>query len=168
MSQANSNKNETKSALLWAAFILGLIAINFAVAGFALVIAIGDPSFRPLPDYSAQAVDWQIRKDLIEESRQLGWEVQLDQTPDTQGVRVRVSDSQGRPVRGASGKLMAFHLTRAGEPRSVPLEESQQEPGAYMAQFSVDRDGKWQVALELEGTEGQRFLAERTVDWSHR
>jgi hypothetical protein len=59
-------------------------------------------------------------------------------------------------------------LTRVAENRRVALTESPREPGVYFAGLEIDREGKWQVALELSTPAGQRFIAERTIDWSLR
>ena len=168
-SRAPSNgASERKSAALWTAFILGLFGINLGIAGIALALAVGDPSFRPLPDYSNRAVDWQVHKDQLQESERLGWQARFDRSSEPAGIRVVVEDVEGKAVSGATGTLLAYHLTRVAENRRVALTESPREPGVYFAALEIDRDGKWQVALELSTPSGQRFIAERTIDWSLR
>jgi len=168
MSDSTPIPNEKKSAILWAFFILGLISINLGIAGYALAMAVGDPSFSPLPNYSSQAVDWQLHKNLLEVSERLGWDVQMDHNDNPVGIRVLVTDDEGHPVVGGTGTLLAFHNTRAAEHRTVPLLENEQEPGVYYAQMPMDQEGKWQVSLDLRGPQGEQYVAERTVDWSFR
>jgi hypothetical protein len=160
--------SEKKSALLWAMFIFGLIAINLSIAGYALAVAIGDQSFRPLPDYSAQAVDWQVHKDLITKSNRLGWNIQFEHSKSPNELKIVITDIKGRPVKGGTGALMAFHFTRVAEHRKVPLIESTDESGVYYAKIPIDREGKWQVSLDVVGPQGERYFAERIVDWSFR
>jgi hypothetical protein len=168
VSNAISPNLETRSAIFWASLIFGLIAINLGIAAFALVVAIADPSFRPLPDYHSQAVDWQNHKDLLTQSDRLGWQIKIDPFEAPLGVRVFVTDAQGSPVTGGTGTLMAYHFTRSAEHRCVRLQESQQEAGVYYAQMPIDRDGNWQMSLDLRGPQGEQYIAERTVDWSIR
>lgn len=160
--------SEKKSALLWATFIFGLIGINLSIAGYALAVASGDQSFRPLPNYSAQAVDWQAHKDLISKSNQLGWNVEFEHTQSPNEIRIVISDNEGRPVTGVTGALMAFHFTRVAEHRKVSLVESDQEKGVYFAQIPIDREGKWQVSMDVMSPQGEQYIADRTVDWSFR
>jgi hypothetical protein len=172
MSIADTNLHHTiserKSALLWATFIFGLIGINLSIAGYALAVAIADQSFRPLPNYSAQAVDWQVHKELISRSNQLGWKVEFEHSHSPNEIRIVIADKDGRPVTGVTGALMAFHFTRVVEHRRVPLVESSQEQGVYFAQIPIDREGKWQVSMDVIGPQGQQYIADRTVDWSFR
>ena len=165
---ASHGTSERKSAALWTAFIFGLFGINLGIAGIALALAVGDPSFRPLPDYSNRAVDWQVHKDQLQESERLGWQARFDRSSEPAGIRVVVEDFEGKAVSGATGTLLAYHLTRVAENRRVALTESPREPGVYFAALEIDREGKWQVALELSTPAGQRFIAERTIDWSLR
>ena len=167
-SAASHGASERKSAALWTAFIFGLFGINLGIAGIALALAVGDPSFRPLPDYSNRAVDWQVHKDQLQESERLGWQARFDRSSEPAGIRVVVEDFEGKAVSGAAGTLLAYHLTRVAENRRVALTESPREPGVYFAALEIDREGKWQVALELSTPTGQRFIAERTIDWSLR
>ncbi|MFN9628209.1 MAG: FixH family protein [Planctomycetota bacterium] len=160
--------SERKSALLWATFIFGLIGINLSIAGYALAVAVADQSFRPLPNYSTQAVDWQIQKELISRSNQLGWNVQFEHSDSPNQIRIMIADIDGRPVTGVTGALMAFHFTRVAEHRKVPIIESSQEQGVYFAQIPIDREGKWQVSIDVMGPQGQQYVADRTVDWSFR
>jgi hypothetical protein len=160
--------SERKSALLWATFIFGLIGINLSIAGYALAVAVADQSFRPLPNYSTQAVDWQIQKELISRSNQLGWNVQFEHSDSPNQIRIMIADIDGRPVTGVTGALMAFHFTRVAEHRKVPIIESSQEQGVYFAQIPIDREGKWQISIDVMGPQGQQYVADRTVDWSFR
>lgn len=157
---------EAKSALFWVSFILGLMAINLGVAALAIYMAVGDQSFRPMPDYSAQAVDWQSHKSLLQASERLGWTVQLSPSDRSQGIRLNVSDSKGNPVRGCTGTVQAYHFTRSAESRTVDIVERENEDGVYWAAIPIDREGRWQVSVDLSGPQQERFVADRSVEWS--
>lgn len=166
MSNSVSASRETKSALFWGAFILGLLTINLGIAALAIYMAVGDSSFRPLPNYSSQAVDWQIHKDLLEASDRLAWNIQLAPLGKNEGVRIGIKDAMGNPVKGCTGWVEAYHFTRSGQSQSVEIAPEGDQEGVYLAAISIDREGKWQISLDLKGPQQERYVSDRVVDWS--
>jgi hypothetical protein len=57
----DSKALERRSARFWSLFVLALMSINLLVALVAIVIAIGDPSFQPMPSYGAKSIDWEAK-----------------------------------------------------------------------------------------------------------
>jgi hypothetical protein len=166
MSNPVPNSIETKSALFWGAFILGLITINLGIAALAIYMAVGDSSFRPLPNYSSQAVDWQNHKDLLEASDRLDWNIQIARLGKTEGVGIWIKDAKGNPVQGCTGKVEAYHFTRSGQSQSVEIAPEGSQEGVYWAAIRIDREGKWQISLDLRGPQQERYVSDRVVDWS--
>jgi hypothetical protein len=158
--------SEGRSAAFWWMFILALMAINLGVAGMAVYMTVGDPSFRPLPNYSQDAIDWQVRKDRQLASDRLGWRATYERSLEPLGIVVRVVDRDGRGLIG-QGTLHAYHFTRVAEHRKAVLLARGDVPGEYFAELDVGRDGKWQLSFEFqrEGDETSIFVEEIQKNW---
>lgn len=141
------------------------MAINLSIALIAIVIAVGDPSFKPIPSYGENGVDWEAQKKLQERSDALGWMVRVERGSPHDGIHIRLTDRSGEPVTGASGNVRAYHFTRAGEAVTAKVIESDTQPGLYIAAVDVSKDGRWQITLSLEGTEGEEFFWDHDVEW---
>jgi nitrogen fixation protein FixH len=161
----DSKALERRSARFWSLFVLALMSINLLVALVAIVIAIGDPSFQPMPSYGAKSIDWEAKKQLQLRSDALGWTARVERNSHGNGIRVHLADSSGAPVAGASGTVQAYHFTRADESVTVPLNESSHEPGAYLAEIDVAKDGRWQVSLQLARGDAELFLMDSMLEW---
>jgi hypothetical protein len=159
------NSLELRSARFWKFFILGLMAINLLVALIAIVIAIRDPSFKPVPSYGENGVDWQTRKRMQANSDALGWTARVERSDRENQIRVSITDQAGAPVMGLSGHLQAYHFTRAGESATVPLLESKTESGNYIADINVSKDGWWHLTLKLTRGEAEQFFWDHDVEW---
>lgn len=160
-----SKSQERRSARFWSIFILALMAINLLVALVAIVIALGDPSFQPVPSYGENAVDWETQKRLQVKSDSLGWTAIVERSSQRNGIRVTITDQVGNPVTGLSGNIQAYHFTRAGESVTIPTIESKTEPGLYIADFDASKDGRWQVTLRLMRDQGEQFFWDHDVEW---
>lgn len=164
-SSSNLASRERRAAWMWGAFILGLMAINLGVAGMAVYMAVGDPSFKPLPNYSQEAIDWQARKDQQTASDRLGWTTIIERSTTPNGILVRIRDRSGQPISGGTGTLSAYHFTRVAEHRRVDLVERQGSPGEYFAPIDVSRDGRWQLSIEIDRAENEHFIEESQQNW---
>lgn len=158
--------SEQRSAAFWWLFIFALMAINLGVAGMAVYMAVGDPSFRPLPNYSQDAIDWQVRKDRQLASDRLGWRATYERSLDPLGIVVTIVDKDGLGLSG-QGTLHAYHFTRVAEHRTAVLQAREDIPGEYFAELDVERDGKWQLSFEFRRTGDERsiFVEEIQKNW---
>lgn len=163
--QTIKNSQERRSARFWGFFIVALMGVNLLVAIVAMVIAVGDPSFRPMPSYGKHAVDWETQKQLQSRSDALGWTARVERTSEPEGIRLLLTDASGRAVSGATGKVQAYHFTRANESVTVPITESTEHPGEYKAVFDASRDGRWQVTLNLSRGTEEVFLWDHVMEW---
>jgi len=157
------NSVERRSARFWLFFILGLMGVNFLMAGIALYIAVGDPSFRPMPGYGLNAVDWETRKAQQAESDALHWTVDVKRSEGSDSLQLRIREAQGAPVAGGTGIIRCYHFTRAGNVQEARLEEI--APGTYLASVDVARDGRWQLEVEMTRETGERFYMDRAYEW---
>jgi hypothetical protein len=161
MSSSREMKSrESRSRNFWLVLILGLFGINLGIAVFAIAIAVGDSSLKPMPDYGQEAVGWQERQELLEASRGLGWAIDLAQEVGPgAGLRVKVRDRDGLPVTGCSGAIRVYHFTEAGKVGRGSVEEIGE--GSYHAPLPLAQSGWWQVAVDLTADSGRRFIADQ-------
>lgn len=163
--QSVTKSQERKSARFWGVFILALLAINLMMAVFAIVVAVGDPSFRPMPSYGEHAIDWESQKQLQAKSDALGWQAKIERNADGTGFRCALSDRNGQPISGAAGEALVYHFTRANEAEHVPLKESPSEKGVYVGTIDTSKDGHWQIRMELQRDDQERFFFDHEVEW---
>ncbi len=165
MSLSPAQMQERRAALFWGVFIVALFGINVAVAGIAVFMAVGDPSFRPMPSYGENAIDWETRKLIQAASDGLGWTAEVERNQDFSGVRVRILDREGQPVKGCAGEFVAYHFTRADRVYRLPLSESESEPGSYFVPFDASQNGSWQITLDAKRQANERFFSDRVCEW---
>ena len=161
MSSSREMQNrESRSRNFWVMLILGLFGINLGIAVFAIAIAVGDSSLKPMPDYGQEAVGWQERQELLESSRGLGWGIELAQEAGPEsGLRIMVRDRDGSPVTGCHGVIRVYHFTEAGKVARGSIEEIGQ--GSYRSPLQLAQSGWWQVAVDLTVEPTQRFVADQ-------
>lgn len=159
-------RQERNAAVTWTIFIIALMGINLVVAGFAVVMAVKDPSFKPMPSYGDQSVDWQTRKDQLQATEKLGWVTTMQRDNSTgKAVSVQIVDSKGIPVTGCSGTLKLYHFTRVNLATTAALSEDSKNPGNYIATADVQRDGLWHVELDVSRSSSERCVVEKDVEW---
>jgi nitrogen fixation protein FixH len=170
---------ERRSRVFWITFILGFFALDISIAVIAIVMAAGDPSFRPMPDYGDRSVAWEVHHQERISSEKLGWSVSVSAVePDRQTVDFIIVDRAGASVEGGSGDASGYHLTRVAEQQHSKLTEI--EPGRYRASLNCQRPGLWKLDLRLnrvtdstlterpsaepQGLE-ERFVYESTIEF---
>ncbi len=142
---------ERRSKYFWITMILGFFALDISIAIIAIVMAAGDPSFRPMPDYGDRSVAWEVHHQDRVNSERLGWTVDVSVVePDRQVIEFVVNDRAGIPVEHAVGNASAYHLTRVAEQQHSRIEEF--EPGRYQAQIDCRRPGLWKIDLRMNRT----------------
>lgn len=136
---------------IWPVVIVALLSLNVLVVAITVIAATMDPSVAVEPDYYQKALSWDE-----------GREQRRDPADDGLGVTVRLlpaSDrlSKGRvtvaisrldePVQDAHLEAEIFHHARSGDRQKLVLEAS--EPGVYVADAVLRREGIWEVRLLL-------------------
>ncbi len=139
---------ERNARRFWISIVLAFFSLDISIAVVAIVMAAGDPSFRPMPDYGDQSVTWESHHQERLSSEKLGWTVEvLPVEPDRQAIDFVVLDREGKPVCGAGGKASAYHLTRVAQQQHSAVEEI--EPGRYQAHIDCHQLGLWKIELHL-------------------
>jgi len=142
---------ERRSKYFWITVILCFFALDITIAVIAIVMAAGDPSFRPMPDYGDKSVAWEVHHQDRVNSEKLGWSVDISVVePDRQAIEFVVKDRAGSAVEQAFGNASAYHLTRVAQQQHSKTEEF--EPGRYRARIDCQRPGLWKIDLRLNRT----------------
>ncbi len=139
---------ERRSKYFWITVILCFFALDIAIAVIAIVMAAGDPSFRPMPDYGDRSVTWEGHHQDRLNSEKLGWSIKVSVIePERKAIEFIVRDRDGKPVERATGKASAYHLTRVAEQQHSEMVET--DKGKYRAKIDCQRPGLWKIDLRL-------------------
>jgi nitrogen fixation protein FixH len=147
-SSRSEASQERRSKIFWVTIILAFFALDIAIAVIAIVMAAGDPSFRPMPDYGDRSVTWEAHHQDRVNSEKLGWSIEASVIePDRKAIEFIVTDRDGNPVDRALGIASAYHLTRVAEQKHAEIVET--VPGRYVAEIDCQRPGLWKIDLRL-------------------
>ncbi len=149
--QMSEVSQERRSKYFWVTVILCFFALDITIAVIAIVMAAGDPSFRPMPDYGDKSVAWEVHHQDRIHSEKLGWSVDVSVVePDRKALEFVIKDRAGSTVDQAFGNASAYHLTRVAQQQHSKIEEI--EPGRYRARIDCRRPGLWKIDLRLNRT----------------
>lgn len=155
----------TSRGRAWIAAVVFILGGTVALNGWVLRLANADPSFAVEPDYYRRALRWDDELAQRERNAALGWTLE----PNVGGtsavgaeLRVRLADSSGAALRGASVLVSAFPVARSSHVIAAALHEGTRDAGGYSARVAIDRPGEWE--LRFEATRGADvFTAVRRV-----
>jgi nitrogen fixation protein FixH len=148
-----------RAASWWPVAIVGVLGAT-VVANVFMLVAAGDPNGAAVePDYYRRAVAWDSTLAQERRNQELGWRIEAafgeagaEGTP----LSVRLADSAGAPVPGASVRVTAIHNLEA--PRRVTAELPAISAGLHEGRLPLARPGLWELRFEVErGSE--RFTA---------
>ncbi len=142
---------ENVAQLKWVVFILMFFLIQAVIWTIAISITATDQSHAVVSGYDQKALNWDERKRVIQKSKALGWNVQVNVDSQTdifknRTVSLVLNDRLGAPINKASIDVRAFHRGRAAEVQEVQFK--QVGPGVYSANLKIDRSGNWQFSGE--------------------
>lgn len=141
--------------------VVGFFAVVVAVDSYFVAMALktfpGQVSDTPYEDGLA----YNRKLAQLAAQAQLGWRAAAEVGADG-SVIVEMRDASGAPVTGLSamGRLER-PATEAGRLTPAFVEGA---PGDYVARPGR-LSGAWDLTLELEGSGGRRFVAERRLTW---
>jgi nitrogen fixation protein FixH len=88
--------------------------------------------------------------------QQLGWKVEPAigerSTSGTRPVTIAIRDADQAPQAGLRVTAMIYHHARGSQVEQLVLTET--ADGVYEAASRIDRDGLWEVAVQIEGEHG--------------
>ncbi len=135
--------------------------MGLQVAGgvVAIILATGDESVAVVPNYHEKALNWDAEMAAQAASAALGWQCEVSQINKQtipSGLRITLTDREGKPVLVQSGELRLYRHVRASDVREVPI------PMGKFAMLELpdcfNAVGLWQVMLDLKCENGDRFL----------
>lgn len=148
-----------RAAWRWGSLVVGLLSLQVAGGIVAIILASSDESVAVVPNYHEKALNWDAEMAAQAASAALGWRCEVSQiggTAEPGGLRITVTDREGKPVAVRSGALRLYRHIRAADVRRLPL------PAGQFALLELsdcfDAPGLWQVMLELRGDGGETFL----------
>lgn len=162
LSPSALTQREATARLLWTGGIIGFFLIQAILWAVAITLTSQDPSHAVLESYDQRALNWDSWQEAQRASRALGWSSRLEvsstaQVDGRRDVFLQLTDRSGSPLAGATATLRVFHRARAGEARTVSLEEV--APGSFVGDFPAQHSGIWTMELTaLKG--GERYFQE--------
>lgn len=145
----------TLSAYRWPIYLGGLLAMSVVACGVLVWVATRPDSPRPIRGYYQAAREWDVTEAVEDVSRQLGWAVRYELPADVphypgmpRPVDVRVTDRDGKPVPGLTGRLLAVRPSDTRLNQAGDLTELPQQPGTYRTLIRLDEPGGWELRLD--------------------
>jgi len=128
-----------------------VLAVTMAANITLAIVASRDEAFAVEPDYYRKAVHFDDEMALRAASIRLGWNVQPTLRlahPGTPGaLGVRVTDASGKPLTGATVKVLAMHNARASHLLQATLSEVGE--GRYATSLDARRPGAWELRFTV-------------------
>ncbi|MCC6675834.1 MAG: FixH family protein [Phycisphaerales bacterium] len=140
-----------RKSWLWPNAVYALIGMNLIVVAVTIYAANRDPSFAVEPNYDTKALEWNKTAAQIEANQRLGWTLAVENWPVARGgqnLTIRLTDSVGRPLEGATVELTAFASVRASTRLTATLIPS--GPGVYTGPLPIGRSGLWEFRFTVK------------------
>lgn len=134
---------------LWPYLLVGLLVTSAAGNLVMVAIATQVPTFAVEDDYYRKSLDWDKSREERRRSAELGWTVDLE--IEKGSLRARLRDRDGRPIEGATIRVVAFHNARAADKLEFGLDS------AYAASTPPLRPGLWEFRFDVTRG-GERFV----------
>jgi nitrogen fixation protein FixH len=154
----------------WPIYLGGLLTMSIVACGVLVWVATRPDAPRPIKGYYEAAKAWDADEAVEAASRQLGWTVRYELpagVPHFRGmprpVDVRVSEREGKPVTGLSGRLFAIRPSDGRLNQTGHLVELPQEPGSYRTLVRLDETGAWELRMDAK-REALRFVHAARLD----
>jgi len=167
-----SRLRQLLSANRWPFFLGGLLGMSVLAHGILVFVATRPDTPPPLPDYYRKSLQWDADAAVIEQSRRLGWTVQVEipggepyAASARRPVDVTVQDAAGEPIRGLQGQLVALRPADGRLNGESPLVELPHAPGHYRTLAQLPARGVWDLVVDAR-LGSMRFVhqARVTVD----
>ena len=154
-----------KRGLGWPIGMAVILLLTVAANVGVIMVANDDPSFAVEPDYYQKAVHWDDAMAQARANESLGWRLEPSLSLSAGAparLVVRLSDSSGAPLAGATLTVQAMHNARAAEVFAATLAPAD-VAGAYRAELPLERAGQWELRFEV--TRGaERFTARTRIE----
>ena len=149
-----------KRRLSWPVIVVLLLAGHATLIISAVSLAVRGTGRGVVPDYYAQAIDYDAHKQALADSARLGWQLTLSpgQVTGPHGQRpvtATLADAAGRPIADA---VVDVRLIRLSDGRVDNLTFSPADhPGGYRAVAALPDAGNYRAECRVEHA-GQRYV----------
>jgi nitrogen fixation protein FixH len=148
-----AERRERSRGRRWLFFLIALIAVPMAIQVFLVLRAVEDPSFAVEPDYYRRSLAWDEVMAQERLNARLGWQIALTtplvSRPGPSSLSVSLLDRAGKPLSGATIRVEAFAVARAGQVLRAVLTPVA-VPGQYQALLVLERPGRWELRFTAE------------------
>ena len=148
----------------WPIGVAAILALTVGVNIWMAVIAGDDPSFAVEQDYYKKAVTWDSTLAQQRANERLGWRLVPALGSVTRGaptpLSVRLVDSSGMAISGATVRVSAFYNARAGQVLEATLTP---DTAGYKARLPIAHTGAWELRFDVRRG-AERFTAVSRVD----
>lgn len=139
-----------KRGTLWPIGIGAILTITVAANFAVYYVANDDPSLAIERDYYRKAVNWDSTLAQERVNHTLGWRLtpSLGAFTPARGadLRVKLTDSTGAPIVGATVRVSAFFNARANHLLDTTLAPAS---GGYEGRLPVNHTGLWELRFEV-------------------
>lgn len=139
----------------WPIYVGGHLTMSVVACGVLVWVATRPDSPRPIKGYYEAARAWDADEAVEAASQQLGWSVHYELPTDIphfagmpRPLDVRITNRQGGPVRGLTGRIFAIRASDARLNQSGQLVEIPQSAGSYRTLIRLDEPGVWELRLD--------------------
>ena len=140
-----------KRGTMWPIGITVVLATTVAANIWVARIASADPSFAIEPDYYKKAITWDSTLAQGRQNTALGWRLtaQVDRVVagTTTRLSARLVDATGALIDGATVRVSAFPVARAGEVQHATLGLTR--AGVYDVPLAIERRGQWEMRFDV-------------------
>lgn len=143
-----------KKGSLWPWVIGGALVLHVIGSLVVVAIATSDSSYGVEEDYYQKAVNWDEKRAQDRTNAELGWSLEFEVAPpqrpgEQPTMNVRLVDSAGATLTGASINLETFHKARSDDVIRIAIDATD-EAGLYSARPAMRRNGLWELRFTVD------------------
>ena len=162
-------KDEKKnSGRHWPWIVVGLLVANAAGVVILLLVSTTDASHHVESDYYRKGLNFNQTIAQRKKNLELGWQLGIRvgaAEKKSRRLQFKITDAEGRAIRGADIELLTFHKARASRRLKAKPLELASLPGYYQTRLPMFKEGIWEFRVVVNRG-GQRFTARKDIDTS--
>jgi nitrogen fixation protein FixH len=146
--------NRLPSHIFWPGFVTFLLVFSVGWGVATVYFAMSDGGAQVVRDYSGESKSLKSKLAQKRQNESLGWAVDLRLNSIKKGgLRLRVEDKGGTPIRGLSGEVTLRRPHLSDNIAKLTFEETD-KPGEYRASYEFREEGLWDFRVEVGDERG--------------
>ncbi len=147
---------ERKAKRFWVSLVVAFLGAQVVIGMVSYHLATRDSSVAVVPNYHANALDWDSHHRQSTAADRLGIDIQVkvSEVADGNGLRaisIKVVDPQKQPVSGLDLTANLYHHSDANHVQAITFTRAGE--GAYQSLPPMAKPGVWQIDLHVEGAD---------------